>query len=505
MLTHLKAEDMRIRSSQMCTNASGCSWTWDHTFNQTGWGSFQCNEDIWRVVNCQLWGLKNPGKLVDNPCCYVVTNNGSGILVWKDPRVWARTDLGWEDTITYHEIYNVNWEKTAVEIGKDGCPSVEAILKFGSQNSKKGNITCSPPEIPGRCPEVHASPKFGLAPEGEPLPALVGVSVQHSHMVVRVDQIMWPEKCSGFPELEKSIHTLVKTMLKRLPLCHKPGSVRQRRDVLSDVAAWVGVTGSMTNAITMSIDSNNRDWAENLLASGTISVAKGGSLTNQATRHLASATHYTGEVITVILNHLVTSHKMYKQAMVDQISHARLEEMCYRSGMEFSIEVTALIGDLLASRVPGWVRETVIAHQGSEPWVIAGEGSLSVIGICQDGSTIRGGLLIPVGHRPVLKAQPIHPLPFPCQGHLCQIQNVRYIVTDGIIQKTFSKDQCSILGGWVLCTTSFQSGQALGTTTSPDISVKVLAEMKGAIAVRTNSTTWCGFGPVFCWQTVCDT
>uniref|UniRef100_A0A0E9V6A4 Uncharacterized protein n=1 Tax=Anguilla anguilla TaxID=7936 RepID=A0A0E9V6A4_ANGAN len=31
--------------------------------------------------------------------------------------------------------------------------------------------------------------------------------------------------------------------------------------------------------------------------------------------------------------------------------------MCYRSGMEFSIEVTALIGDLLASRVPGWVRE----------------------------------------------------------------------------------------------------------------------------------------------------
>uniref|UniRef100_A0A0E9V5E0 Uncharacterized protein n=1 Tax=Anguilla anguilla TaxID=7936 RepID=A0A0E9V5E0_ANGAN len=65
--------------------------------------------------------------------------------------------------------------------------------------------------------------------------------------------------------------------------------------------------------------------------------------------------------------------------------------MCYRSGMEFSIEVTALIGDLLASRVPGWVRETVITHQGSEPWVIAGEGSLSVIGICQDGSTIRGG------------------------------------------------------------------------------------------------------------------
>ncbi|KAJ8333943.1 hypothetical protein SKAU_G00412620 [Synaphobranchus kaupii] len=51
--------------------------------------------------------------------------------------------------------------------------------------------------------------------------------------------------------------------------------------------------------------------------------------------------------------------------------------------MQFSKEVAALIGDLLASQVPSWVRTAVLANRKMALWVTAGEGSLSVIGLCQ--------------------------------------------------------------------------------------------------------------------------
>ncbi|KAJ8277470.1 hypothetical protein GJAV_G00075500 [Gymnothorax javanicus] len=121
--------------------------------------------------------------------------------------------------------------------------------------------------------------------------------------------------------------------------------------------------------------------------------------------------------------------------------------MCYRSGMAFSMEVAALIGDLLASRVPGWVRSAVLLEAESAPgW--RRRGSLSIVGACHDGEDIRGGVLIPVGRKPILKAQPIHPLPFPCNGHVCRVHNVKYIITDNNRNIAFSEDQRSIVGGW---------------------------------------------------------
>lgn len=372
------------------------------------------------MTDCHFWGIKNPGKLVGGLCCNVVEGNGSGILIWKDPRVWVDTGVGWEEAIRVYEMFNTNWDKTAAGLEEDGCPTPMAIREYALRLRGAAHATCSPPEKPGTCPKLYPGPKIGLASEGEPLPALVGVSIRHSHLIIKVKHIVWPRNCLNFTELEQSIQTLINVMLQRLPKCYKYDVVRKRRDLLSDIAGWVGATGSTVNAISLALESNNRDWADNLLATGTISVAKGGLLSNQATRHLASATHDTGEVITVLLQHLLENNKIYEKILVGEHVHRRMEEMCYRAGVAFSMEVAALIGDLLASRVPGWVRSAVLLDAESAPWVAAGEGSLSIVGACHDGETIRGGVLIPVGRKPILKAQPIHPLPFPCNGHVCR-------------------------------------------------------------------------------------
>ncbi|KAJ8400622.1 hypothetical protein AAFF_G00393910 [Aldrovandia affinis] len=54
----------------MCTNPAGYSWIWDGLtdINHTGWGSMQCIKEIWRITECHLWGVRNPGfHPRDNP------------------------------------------------------------------------------------------------------------------------------------------------------------------------------------------------------------------------------------------------------------------------------------------------------------------------------------------------------------------------------------------------------------------------------------------------------
>ncbi|KAJ8364761.1 hypothetical protein SKAU_G00135920 [Synaphobranchus kaupii] len=92
--------------------------------------------------------------------------------------------------------------------------------------------------------------------------------------------------------------------------------------------------------------------------------------------------HDTEEAISVM--HLLESNQLFEKVLLWVNAHTHRVEVCYPAGIQFSMEVAALIGDLHTSQVPSWVRTTVGANRKIALWVTAGERCPSTIGLFQE-------------------------------------------------------------------------------------------------------------------------